>query len=162
MLPRNAGPRSCIKGHWSLVANLCLCVTGTRPRRRQHVHHPDGNLATNARRYCGTLYLERYITLSRNSLSLIKTQLTPLLQQASFPLRSVTCLVALCSVVCITGGCTAVENSPLLWTACTTIHTSACQLCHIASARRIWNMDQLDQSPRTGQVQCDCKEVYTG
>lgn len=79
--------------------------------------------------------------------------LTRVFVQVLFPLHSVTCSVAPCFVVCITGGCTAVENNPLLWMVCTTARTLACQLLRgHASARKTWSMGKLGQSPRIEQV----------
>lgn len=82
--------------------------------------------------------------------------LTSSVLQASYPPHSVTCLVAPYFVERITGGCTALVNSLLLWTVFTTIHTSSCPLSRrTADARKIWSTDRLGQSQRIGQAQCE-------
>lgn len=63
VFPCHAGSRYSFQGHWTLVAHLRLRLIGPGPRCRQHVHHPNGYLGRNARRYRATVHLERYAGL---------------------------------------------------------------------------------------------------
>lgn len=153
MLSRHARPRSRVQGHRSLVANLCFCVAGARPRCRQHVHYTDGNLVTHARRHRDPLHLERYGFLCFSCHQL--RSLTPISLQASYLLHSVTCLVAPSFAECITGGCTASESNLLQWMAYTTSHISSRRLIPRTWVERIWSMGTLGRSPRIRQVHCD-------